>query len=359
MANILLSKRDTTSPPTTVGVKWVSNFTKRTPELKTCFARRYNYQRAKTEDPKILNAWFQQVNEAIQKYGIASSDIYNFDETGFAMGVITTAKVITRSSTPGKPFLLQPGNREWVTSIEYISSNGWALPPCIIFKGKVHMEAWYEDRKVPPDWRIEVSPNDWTTNEIGLRWLQSHFIPATAGRSIGRYRLLILDGHDSHLTPRFDQICSENDIISICMPVHASHRLQPLDVAVFSPLKRAYGGLVESKMRCGLHHIDKLDFLDAYPEARTQAFTRSNIYSAFRATGLVPLNPESVLSQLAVQLNTPTPPGSRPSSRDSSAPKTPHTVKQSKKSESTLKRLLKKSVSQSRFTYYGLPKSND
>ena len=43
MANILLSKRDTTSPSTTVGEKWVYNFTRRTPELKACFARRYNY----------------------------------------------------------------------------------------------------------------------------------------------------------------------------------------------------------------------------------------------------------------------------------------------------------------------------
>ena len=58
MANILLSKRDTTSSSTTVGEKWVFNFTKCTPELKTCFARRYNYQCAKIEDPKILNAWF-------------------------------------------------------------------------------------------------------------------------------------------------------------------------------------------------------------------------------------------------------------------------------------------------------------
>lgn len=341
MANILLSKRDTTSPPTTIGEKWVYNFTNRTPGLKSCFARRYNYQRAKVEDPKVLGAWFEQVNEAIQKYGIASSDIYNFDETGFAMGLIAAAKVVTRSDVPGKPFLLQPGNREWVTAIECISSNGWALPSCIIFKGKVHMEAWYENDKVPSNWRIEVSPNGWTSNEIGLRWLQNHFIPHTTGRSVGKYRLLVLDGHDSHLTPRFDQICAENDIIPICMPAHASHKLQPLDVAVFSPLKTSYGGLIESKMRCGFNHIDKTEFLEAYSKAHAKTFTSSNIYSAFRATGLVPLSPERVLSQLTVQLKTPTPPGSRPSSRGSSAPKTPHTVKQLKKSESTLKKLLK------------------
>ena len=45
------------------------------------------------------------------------------------------------------------------------------------------MEAWYENDKIPSDWRIEISPNGWTSNEIGLRWLQNHFIPLTTGQS--------------------------------------------------------------------------------------------------------------------------------------------------------------------------------
>jgi hypothetical protein len=38
------------------------------------------------------------------KYGIIDEDIYNFDETVFQIGVVTTAKVITgaeRSNRPG------------------------------------------------------------------------------------------------------------------------------------------------------------------------------------------------------------------------------------------------------------------
>ena len=64
------------------------------------------------------------------------------------MGLIATAKVVTRSNMPGKLFLLQLENREWVTAIEYISSNRWALPFYIIFKSKMHMKAWYENNKI-------------------------------------------------------------------------------------------------------------------------------------------------------------------------------------------------------------------
>ncbi|OOO08734.1 Isopropylmalate dehydrogenase-like domain [Aspergillus oryzae] len=179
MANILLLKRGFSDTPTTVGENWVYTFIKRREELKTQFSRRYNYQRAKCEDPKLLREWFERVQITIMQYGIQPDDIYNFDETGFAMGLISTAKVVTRAELAGRPFLLQPGNREWVTSIECISSRG-PLPPCLIFKGKVHIEGWYE-MGLPSDWRIETSANGWTTDEIGLRWLQQLFIPFTAG----------------------------------------------------------------------------------------------------------------------------------------------------------------------------------
>jgi hypothetical protein len=62
-------------------------------------------------------------------------------------------------------------------------------------------------------------------------------------------------------------------------------------------------------MRLGLNHIDKLDFLEAFPQRRAQIYTTSNICSRFSTTGLVPFNPEYVLSQLSIALQTPPPGG--------------------------------------------------
>ena len=337
MADILLSKRGDPTI-TTVGDKWVYNFVKRHDQLKSRFSRRYNHQRAKCEDPKIIKEWFNCVQITIMQHGIAYEDIYNFDETGFAMGLIATAKVVTRAEMTGRPFLVQPGNQEWVTSIECINSTGWVLPPCIIFKGKVHSKGWYEDETLPHSWRIEVSDNGWTTDNIGLQWLEKVFIPATNGRTTGRYCLLILDGHGSHLTPQFDEMCRQNDIIPICMPPHSSHLLQPLDVGCFSSLKRAYGHLIEDKMRLGFNHIDKLDFLEAYPQARTEAFKAETIKNSFAAAGLIPLNAQRVLEKLNIQLKASTPPGSRSTDSD---PKTPQNLRQLGKQASTIKKLLR------------------
>jgi hypothetical protein len=82
---------------------------------------------------------------------------------------------------------------------------------------------------------------------------------------MGKYRMLVLDGHRSHLTTEFDHTCTKNNIIPICMPPHSSHLLQPLDIGCFAVLKRRYTQLIEQQMRLGFNHIDKIDFLMAFP----------------------------------------------------------------------------------------------
>ncbi|KNG44751.1 plasma membrane calcium-transporting atpase 2 [Stemphylium lycopersici] len=308
-----------------IGKKWVSRFVQSQPELQTKWSRRFNSQRADYEDPVAIAAWFKLVEETRQTYGVLDQDIYNFDETGFAMGVASTSKVVTSSNRVGRAVVVQPGNREWVTAIECVNASGWCLPPLVILSGKVHQNSWYNG--LPLDWAIGVSDNGWTTNQLGVEWVK-HFNQHTATRTAGVYRLLILDGHSSHATPEFDQYCAENKIITLCMPPHTSHLLQPLDVSCFSPPKRAYGREIE-KLACqGVYHIDKIDFLTVYQQIRLTVFTQQNIQAGFKATGLVPPCPDRVLSFLTVA-RTPSPPQTatdNAAAQSTAQTETPHTV---------------------------------
>ena len=302
-ARLLLQQR--VGPSASIGINWPTRFIKRQPTLQSRFNRKYDYQRAQCEDPELIGAWFRLVSNTIQKYGIQEEDIYNFDETGFAMGIASTSRVVTTSDRRGKPPQLQPGDREWVTAIEAINARGWCLPPMVIFKGKVHLSTWFETTQLPPNWVIALSDNGWTNDKLGLKWLSEVFEPNTASKSIGKYRLLILDGHNSHATPEFDQYCSDRSIITLCMPPHSSHLLQPLDVGCFSPLKRAYGTQISEFIRLGIHHVDKAEFLPAFMQARIEAFSIRNIQSGFAAAGLVPSDPDQVLSKLQIRPSTP------------------------------------------------------
>ena len=58
------------------------------------------------EDPKSLRAWFATVQRVIEENSIQPEDIYNFDETGFAMGFISAQKVVTRAEYCGRRRLL-------------------------------------------------------------------------------------------------------------------------------------------------------------------------------------------------------------------------------------------------------------
>jgi hypothetical protein len=74
---------------------------------------------------------------------------------------------------------------------------------------------------------------------------------------VGGYRLLILDGHESHLNQDFKDYCMENKILTLCILPHSSHILQPLDVVCFSPCKRKYSQRVRDLARRRVLHINK------------------------------------------------------------------------------------------------------
>jgi hypothetical protein len=233
--------------------------------------------------------------------------------------------VITSSDRKGRPRTKQPGNRTWVTAIEAVNARGWVIPPFIIFDGKLHQTTWYQTG-IPVTWKIAVSDNGWTNDKLGLEWIQ-HFHENTK-HCKGKWRLLIFDGHGSHQTAEFRDFCLQNCILTLCMPAHTSHILQPLDVSCFGPLKKAYGSQIENKMRLGINHITKEEFLPAFFTAHQQVMTIGNIASGFKATGLVPFDPERVLDKLGPIVEA-TP--SLRSSQTSWDPQTPKTLPEIKK----------------------------
>jgi len=91
------------SRPQKVGKNWVSNFVKRYPQLSSIYNRKIDYQRVECEDIKLISLWFKLLGDTVAKYGVAEEDIYNFDETGFQIGVISTSKVITTLDRKGRP----------------------------------------------------------------------------------------------------------------------------------------------------------------------------------------------------------------------------------------------------------------
>jgi hypothetical protein len=100
MAILLLENRGDHTPQT-VSKNWPTQFIKRHPEPTTRFSRKYDYKKAENENPAIILEWFKLVEKTIRENGITWDDIYNFDESGFAMGVGATTKFTTQSLNTG------------------------------------------------------------------------------------------------------------------------------------------------------------------------------------------------------------------------------------------------------------------
>ena len=111
-----------------------------------------------------------------------------------------------------------------------------------------------------------------------MEWLTRCFEPETCEKAAGEYRLLICDGHDSHITGEWVAHCMDNDIILAILPPHSSHLTQPLDVGVFGPLKKYMAAEIDHIIRLGISRIQKVEWLAAFVAAHDRALS-TKIYS--------------------------------------------------------------------------------
>ena len=169
------------------------------------------------------------------------------------------------------------------------------------------MSSLYQDVSNLRDWIIGVSDNGWTTYVHSFQWLQ-HFVTFTNMHKVGRYRLLIIDGHESHISADFQALCTQQEIIALCIPAHSFYMLQLLSIGCFGPLKCVCGDLVSSLARVGTTHVSKQDFLSTFKCAFPSGLSRENIIASFCGAGLVPFDPERVISSINIRLWTLSPP---------------------------------------------------
>lgn len=137
------------------------------------------------------------------------------------------------------------------------------------------------------------SPSGWTNNDIGLAWLEQVFDRCTKQKARrGRdWRLIILDGHGSHVTPDFLDYCDSHRILLAILPPHSTHTLQPLDVVLFKPLSTAYSAALSDHLHKsqGLLPVKKGDFFPLFWSAWQSAFKTETVLKSFEATGIWPV----------------------------------------------------------------------
>jgi hypothetical protein len=234
--------------------------------------------------------------------------VSNIDEKGFLIGIAGQATRIFSISALKSGKIRgagTDGSREWISIIACVSAIGDRLPPTLIYKGVSGdlQTTWIQDfDPARHKANFVTSENGWTSNEIGFEWLKEIYEPQTRETCSNglRKRLLIVDGHSSHVNRRFIDFCGDHGIVLLIFPPHTTHRLQPLDVSVFAPLGRAYTNSLNAYIArtSGFSRVTKRLFWSLFWPAWEKGVSLDNIKSGFEKTGIFPFNPARVIATI-------------------------------------------------------------
>jgi hypothetical protein len=182
-----------------LGLKWLNRFMRRNPSIRSVIGRVIEAVRIDGTRPKVLQAHFDLFHRTKIAYQVTQANCWNMDEHGIAIGKCVNYLVLS-TSTSKRTYVKSPKSREWVSILKYINGNGNSTTPLVIFKGQNLQTSWFNH--LTPNWQFTTSENGWTSNNICLQWLKHMFLPQTKPILSG-YRILLCDGHGSHVTTEF------------------------------------------------------------------------------------------------------------------------------------------------------------
>lgn len=135
------------------------------------------------------------------------------------------------------------------------------------------------------------SANGWMDTATFVKYLH-HFIKHVKP-SPSSPCMLILDGHGSHKSLEAVTLAKENGITLITIPPHTSHKLQPLDVSFYSPLKTRYNREVDKWMTANPgKRVTDYDIAELFAHAYEATASIDKAKSGFEKTGIFPYNPD-------------------------------------------------------------------
>ncbi|KAJ8870150.1 hypothetical protein PR048_029162 [Dryococelus australis] len=142
----------------------------------------------------------------------------------------------------------------------------------------------------PPGCQAACTDDGWINAEVFLQWHQ-FFVEQVRPRP-ERKVLLIFGKHEPQKCIKTLDFAKENNVLFLSFPHHTTHKMQPLDIAVYGPLKLCFeqaictfqknhpGRIVNQYDVAILKYADENSFASA-----------KNAVSGFRSSGIWPYNP--------------------------------------------------------------------
>lgn len=240
--------------------------------------------------------YFSHLKETIKD--VPAESLLNYDETNFTDDPGVRKLVFARGVK--HPERIQNYSKGAISVMFSATSSGKLLPPFVVYKAQRLWRNWCQGG--PKKCRYAQTVSGWFDAPSFEEWFITVVLPWAKERS-GK-KVIIGDNLSSHISPGVAKKCTENNISFVFLPANSTHITQPLDVAVFRPIKGAWRKIVEEyKTRNPTStSLEKSAFpglLKRLIEDLTESGAlERNVKAGFAATGICPFDPDKVLSKL-------------------------------------------------------------
>lgn len=136
-------------------------------------------------------------------------------------------------------------------------------------------------------------------------WIRTVVIPYVRNEPIDEPKVIIGDNLAAQLGPEVEEMCRQYNVHYVFLPANSTGILQPLDVGVYGPMKRAWRNILEQwKMGPGGQYIvlPRQFFPYLLSELMDKLDLSNLAIKAFAGCGIVPYNPDKIVKKVRKDL---------------------------------------------------------
>lgn len=248
--------------------------------------------------PETLNEYFQRLDEELKN--VPPENIVNYDETNLRDDPGKKKVIVKRGCK--YPERVMNSSKSSTSLMFSAAGDGTLLPLYVVYKAKNLYDSWTQGG--PRQCRYNRTKSGWFDAVTFEDWVRTVAVPYC--KKLSGKKFLIGDNLSSHISLEAINLCLKHDIHFIFLPSNSTHLTQPLDVAFFAPLKKAWREIL-GKWKMGPGRNFSAIPKDKFPRLlnnlvkKIEPNASNNMKSGFRKCGIIPVNKEEVLKMLPAQ----------------------------------------------------------
>ncbi|XP_058450305.1 LOW QUALITY PROTEIN: tigger transposable element-derived protein 6-like [Malaya genurostris] len=241
-----------------------------------------------------IRNWFKEVLTVLEEEGLSevlmsAGSVLNGDESSFYLDP-SIDKVISRRGE--KNYIVDQGpTKKNITVMFTCAADGKMFPPMVVLPyKKIPTDI---TRSVPADWGLAKTDSGWMTRSCFLKYIKFILQPQLAKEN-ALPAIYFIDDHSSHTAWETAEECRKMGIHLVYLYANCTRILQPLDVAVFKPMKGSWLKVVDDWKCLNPNKYLKTENFAPLLAKAIKSVESKIIQNGFKACGLYPFNENNI-----------------------------------------------------------------